>query len=119
VEGFWRAVAGESVYEGLPPDLRERMLGNGQTLLFIEMPIFPRYRPEDAVVSAIQQPVRVLHSADTRLSFMRPICAWLAGLSQTGVGELMGGHAPYLARPEETASKLRPYLQHVTALPPT
>jgi hypothetical protein len=36
------------------------MLSNGETLLFIEMPIFSRYLPEDAVVRAIQQPVRVL-----------------------------------------------------------
>ena len=54
------AVAGESVYEGLHHDLRQRMLSNGETLLFIEMPIFSRYLPEDAVVRAIQQPVRVL-----------------------------------------------------------
>ena len=119
VEAFFRAVAGESVYEGLPSDLCERMLSNGETLLFIEMPIFSRYRPQDAVVSAIKPPVRVLQSLDTMQSFRRPICEWLAKLSHTEVGSLLGGHACYLDRPEETASRLRPYLQHVTALPPT
>jgi pimeloyl-ACP methyl ester carboxylesterase len=111
VEAFFRAVAGESVYERLHLELRERMLGNGQTLLFLEMPIFSRYRPEDSVVSAIQLPVRVLQSSDTLRSFRRPICEWLAELSHTEVGSLLGGHACYLDRPEETASRLRPYLQ--------
>ena len=119
VEAFFRAVAGESVYEGLPPDLRERMLSNGETLLFIEMPIFSRYRPQDAAVSAIQQPVRVLQSSDTTQSLRRLICEWLAKLSHTEVGNLLGGHACYLDHPEETASRLRPYLQRITALQPT
>ena len=119
VEAFFCAAAGKDVYQGLHPDLRERMLSNGETLLFIEMPIFSQYRPEDAVVSAIQQPVRVLQSSDTMHSFRRPICEWLARLSHTEVGSLLGGHACYLDRPEETASRLRPYLQHVTALQPT
>jgi len=119
VEAFFRAVAGERVYEGLPPDLRERMLSNGETLLFIEMPIFSRYRPQDVAVSAIQQPVRVLQSSDTLRSFRRPICEWLARLAHTEVGSLLGGHACYLDRPEETASRLRPYLQQLTGLQPT
>lgn len=119
VEAFFRAVAGESVYEGLDPELRERMLGNGQTLLFLEMPIFSRYRPQDAVVSAIKPPVRVLQSSDTLRSFRRPICEWLARLAHTEVGSLLGGHACYLDRPEETASRLRPYLQHVSSPQPT
>ena len=118
VEAFFRAVAGESVYEGLHLELRERMLGNGETLLFLEMPIFSRYRPEDPAVSAIQQPVRVLQSLDTLRSFRRPICQWLARLAHTEVGSLVGGHACYLDRPEETASRLRPYLQQLTALQP-
>jgi len=119
VEAFFRAVAGERVYEGLPAELRERMLGNGQTLLSLEMPIFSRYRPQDAVVSAIQLPVGVLQSSDTLRSFRRPICEWLARLAHTEVGSLLGGHACYLDRPEETASRLRPYLQQLTGLQPT
>jgi pimeloyl-ACP methyl ester carboxylesterase len=119
VEAFFRAVAGESVYEGLDPELRERMLGNGETLLFLEMPIFSRYRPQDAVVSAIQQPMWVLQSSDTLRSFRRPICEWLARLAHTEVGGLLGGHACYLDRPEETARRLRPYLQQLTGLQPT
>jgi len=52
--------AGDSAFEELRPDLCERMLSNGETLLFIEMPIFSRYRPEDTVVGAIRQPMWVL-----------------------------------------------------------
>jgi hypothetical protein len=119
VKTFFRAVAGENVYEGLQPDLRERMLCNGETLLLIEMPIFSRYRPKDSAVSAIRPPVRVLRSLDTTLSFRRPICEWLAQCTHTEVGTLLGGHACYLDRPEETARGLRPYLQQVTRLQPT
>jgi len=95
------------------------MLSNGETLLFIEMPIFSRDRPEDTVVGAIRQPMRVLQGLDSMQTFRRPICEWLAKLSHTEVGSLMGVHAGYLDRPEDTASGLRPYLQQVIAPQPT
>src|SRR4028119_1315498 len=48
VEAFFRFVAGDETFEKLDPQLRERMLGNGETCLVTEMPVFPAYEPAAA-----------------------------------------------------------------------
>jgi pimeloyl-ACP methyl ester carboxylesterase len=45
VEAFWRIVAGDETFENLDSQLRERMLGNGETFFGTELGVFTSYRP--------------------------------------------------------------------------
>ena len=114
VEAFIRWVGGDAVYEALHPELRARMLGNGEVAFLIEPPMYAEFRPEEAAISGIRSPVKVLLSDDTALPWMLTICDWLAKLCKTGVGRLSGGHGAYLDRPAETAAALRPLLAEIT-----
>ena len=114
VEAFIRWVGGDAVYDALDPELRARMLGNGEVAFLIEPPMYAGFRPEEAAIAEIPCPVIVLLSDDTALPYMRTICDWLATLCKTNVGRLSGGHGAYLDRPAETAAALRPLLAEIT-----
>jgi pimeloyl-ACP methyl ester carboxylesterase len=60
VEAFIRLVDGDEVFENLDPQLRERMLRNGETCLVTEMPVFPAYAPDEATLAAVEVPMRVM-----------------------------------------------------------
>ncbi len=115
VEAFIRWVGGDAVYEALDPELRARLLSNGEVAFLIEPPMYARFRPDEAAIAGIRCPMKVLLSDDTALPYMRPICDWLASLCKTDVGRLSGGHSAYLDRPVETAAALRPLLGEITS----
>jgi len=111
VEAFVRTVAGDAVFEGLPPELRERMLNNGETLFQIEFGVLESYRPGDAELAAIGCPVEVMVGTES-LPFLVDTSRWLAAAVNTPLRTLPGGHAPYFDRPEAMARELRPYLEY-------
>ncbi len=115
VEAFARWVGGDAAYEALDPELRSRLLRNGEVAFLIESPMYSAYQPAEAAIAGIACPVKVLLSDDTALPWMVPICDWLAKLCKTEMGHILGGHGAYLHRPVETAAALRPYLLEVTA----
>ena len=67
VEAFFRFVAGDETFEKLDPQLRERMLGNGETCLITEMPVFPAYEPDEATLAAVEVPLRVMVGPESAL----------------------------------------------------
>ena len=113
VEDFMRFAAGAATFDGLEPALRERMLGNGETLFGIEFGQVDAYRPDDATLAAAQRPVRVVAGEESP-PFMAEAARWLAARLGTEVRMLPGGHMPYLDRPEATAAALRPLLRDVS-----
>lgn len=112
VEAFVRTVAGDAVFEGLPADLRERMLGNGETLFLLELGAFAAYRPGDAELASVGRPVVVLAGTESP-PFLRETSRWLADALDVQVETLPGGHAPYLDRPGQVAATLRPILRRM------
>jgi pimeloyl-ACP methyl ester carboxylesterase len=114
VEAFCRFVDGDEAFENLDPQLRERMLGNGETCLVTEMPVFPAYGPDEATLAAVEVPVRVMVGPDSALG--EP-AGWLAGQLGVELGILPGGHTPYFDRPQEMAEALRPMLREMSKQP--
>jgi pimeloyl-ACP methyl ester carboxylesterase len=114
VEAFLRFVAGDETFDKLYPRLRERMLENGETCLFIEMPVFPAYGPDETTLAAIEVPVRVMVGSDS--AFGEP-ARWLAGQLGVELEKLPGGHTPYFDRPQEMAETLRPLLRELSRQP--
>jgi pimeloyl-ACP methyl ester carboxylesterase len=116
VDAFVAMAAGDARWqERVAPAVRERMLGNGETLFGIDTPAFWGYRPAAGALAAIGRPMRVLRGRETALPFMERVCGWLAGLWQTEVGVMPGGHIAYLDGPAAFAAALRPHLGRVAS----
>src|SRR5918995_1586539 len=114
VEAFCRFVDGDEAFENLDPQLRERMLRNGETCLVTEMPVFPAYAPDEATLAAVEVPVRVMVGPDSAIG--EP-AGWLAGKLGVELERLPGGHPPYFDRPQEMAEALRPMLRELSKQP--
>jgi pimeloyl-ACP methyl ester carboxylesterase len=115
VEFFIRVNAGEAALAAIDSEQRQRLHQNGDVLLGIELESFLHYRPDEAAITAVERPVRVLMGRETLLPFAPAVCGWLAALVKTQVGTISGGHGAYWDRPVQMAEELRPYLREITA----
>jgi hypothetical protein len=59
----------------LNPHLRERMLGNGETFLGTKIGAFEPYQPDEAALTAIEVPVRVMVETESA-SFFAESARW-------------------------------------------
>lgn len=115
-ETFFRFVAGDEVFENLDPQLRERMLANGEIFFGPEMGAFEPYQPDEATLSAIEVPVRVMVGTESA-PFFAEVARWLADRMNVELEELPGGHTPYFDRPQQMAETLRPLLRVMSKQP--
>jgi pimeloyl-ACP methyl ester carboxylesterase len=115
-ETFFRFVAGDEVFEDLDPQLRERMLGNGEIFFGPEMGAFEPYRPDEAALAAVEVPVRVMVGTESA-PFFAEVARWLADSMKVEAEELPGGHTPYFDRPQQMAETLRPLLRELSRRP--
>ena len=113
VEAFLRFVAGDETFENLDPQLRERMLGNGETFFGTELEVIPSYRPDEATLAAIEVPVRVMVGPDSA-PFFGEAARWLADRLNVELERLPGAHTPYFDRPEEMTETIRPLLRELS-----
>ncbi|MDQ6675147.1 MAG: alpha/beta hydrolase, partial [Chloroflexota bacterium] len=109
VEAFVRFAAGDANFERLDPALRERMLGNGQTLFDIEFGVFESYRAPEAELAAVSVPVQVLAGAESA-PFFHEAAGWLADRLNVPLAHSPGAHTPQFDHPHELADALRPIL---------
>jgi len=115
-ETFLRFVAGDEVFENLDPQLRERMLANGETFFGPEMGVFESYRPDEATLESIEVPVRVMVGTESA-PFFAEVARWLADRMNVELEELPGAHTPYFDRPQQMAETLRPLLTEMSEQP--
>lgn len=113
VEAFVRFAAGDENFENLAPELRERMLGNGETLFGIEFGTFESYRPTDEALAEVEAPVQVAVGAESA-PFFGEASRWLADRLGVEIATISGAHTPYLDHPEEMAQKIQPFLRQVS-----
>jgi pimeloyl-ACP methyl ester carboxylesterase len=113
-EAFLRFAAGDEAFEALDPQLRERLLGNGEIFLGTEIGIMEPYDPDEATLAAVEVPVRVMVGAKSA-PFFAETAQWLAKRLNVEVERLPGGHTPYFDRPEEMAQTLRSVLRELSA----
>lgn len=110
-EAFLRFAAGDETFETLNPQLRERMLGNGETFLGAEMGTVETYQPDEAALTNVEVPVRVMVGTESA-PFFTETTQRLADRVSVEVERLPGGHACYFDRPGEMAQTLRPLLKN-------
>ena len=116
MELFVRVNAGDTTFEGLDPDMRERMLANGEIFFSHELEAFVSYVPEAAALARVRVPVVVVAGADNRDLYYYEAAQWVADRIGTPLRELPGAHVPYLDRPEAFVAALRPFLRELPAV---
>jgi pimeloyl-ACP methyl ester carboxylesterase len=108
-----RLVIGDDVWEAQDERLRQRMLGNAETLFFVEAEAWGRYQPDEIRLAKVGQPVIVLTSADSP-PLNLTIRDWLIQhIPGAASGILPGRHVPYLESPDETAGVLRGFFKEM------
>ncbi len=115
-ETFLRFVAGDEVFENLDPHLRERMLDNGETFFGLEMGAFEPFHPDEASLTTVEAPVRVMVGTESA-PFFAETARWLAERLGVESETLPGAHTPYFDRPQEMAESLRPLLRELSKQP--
>ena len=110
VEHFIRFAAGDAIWEGMDPSLRQRMSANGETLFGVEMGGFEPYRPDDATLEGVRVPVQVLVSEESAPFFLEA-ATWLAAHLGVEVARTPGTHIPQMDHPEELVHNILPFLR--------
>lgn len=108
-EAFFR-FADAAAFGCLPPDVRERMLGNAGVLFGSEFGVLASWQPDPADVAALTVPVTVLVGADSRAPAFREAATWLARHTQAPVVPAPGGHLGFAEQPDAFAGLLRAQL---------
>jgi pimeloyl-ACP methyl ester carboxylesterase len=111
VEAFVRFAA-SGAFGAIPPEVRGRMMGNGETLFGRELEAFLTYRPDERALAASKVRARVLVGEETTPLFAGG-AQWIAERLRTTVGVFPGAHTPYFDRPEAMAAALRPILREM------
>lgn len=100
-------------WDGLAPDVRERMIGYAGTFFGLERAPFAAWRPDEAGLRAVAIPVQLLVGEDSSRYFGE-IAGWLAGRLGAQVRTVARTHTPYVDRPKELARTIRPFLRRVS-----
>lgn len=114
METFVRTNAGDASFEHLDPELRERMLSNGELFFTTELEAFVSYVPEAPALAGVKVPVQVMAGADNRGVYYYEAARWVADRLGTELKEMPGAHAPYLDRPQEMVNAIRPFLRQLS-----
>ena len=119
-ELFLRLAAGDEVYESFAPDLRARMLGNGEVLFGLEMEQFLTASPTAEQLAGVDVPVVVAAGADNRdpavtLHWLYEASQWFADGVGVRLVETPGAHVPQVSHPQALVEMLRPILAGLAA----
>lgn len=114
MEMFIRQNAGDTNFENLDTELRERMLDNAEVFFFTELGGFVSYVPDAGALAESKVPVQVVGGSEDRGVYYYEAAEWVAKQLGTKLQEIPGGHAPYFDRPEAMAEAIRPFLRRVS-----
>lgn len=115
MELFLRRVAGDAAFETLDPQLRERLLGNGEVFFGMEMEHFLGWEPTPHQLASVRLPCVVAAGTDNRDPaagghFRYETARWLAAQLDTALVEIPGAHMPYFTQPRAFADALHLHL---------
>ena len=96
MEAFFRWAATDRVYELIEPELRARMLANGEVFFGREFEMFTSYIPDRTALHAARVPMVVLGGMEDRDTLLVEGGVWLARELGCSYVEVPGAHCPYL-----------------------
>jgi pimeloyl-ACP methyl ester carboxylesterase len=107
VEALLQHLNGATVLSAIPPDVLERMMGNGDTMFNIET-AFASWRPSDRQLASISVPVVLMIAQDTQPGFVQVMTVLEARLNTKAV-TVPGPHGFYYFSPSDLAEAVRPH----------
>jgi pimeloyl-ACP methyl ester carboxylesterase len=119
-ELFLRWVAGDETFESFDPQLRERMLGNGDVLFGLELEGTMAYLPAPEQLAEVSLPCVVAVGVDNRNPAAKhhwfyETSRWLADGLRAPLVETPGAHVPQATHARALAETLRPILGKLAA----
>lgn len=119
-ELFLRWVGGDEAFESLDPQLRERMLGNGEVLFGLELDSASTYLPTAEQLADVELPCVVASGIENRAPtathhWFYEASRWLADGLHCPLVEAPGAHVPQATHPRALAETLRPILGKLAA----
>ena len=123
MERFLRFVVGNEVFESFDPDLRDRMLGNGEVFFGLELEPVVSYLPTPEQLGEVRVPCVLASGVDNRdpareLHWFYEASQWAAGLLGAPFIETPGVHVPQASHPDALVEVLRPLLGKLSAQQP-
>jgi pimeloyl-ACP methyl ester carboxylesterase len=114
-ELFLRWVAGDETFESFDPELRDRMLGNGEVFFGLELEGVMAYLPTPEELAEVRLPCVVAAGVDNRdpaatHHWLYEASEWLADGLHAPFIETPGAHVPQATHPRALAETLRPIL---------
>jgi len=120
MEFFLRFVVGNDVFESFSPDLRGRMVGNGEVFFDLELEAVKSYLPTPEQLGQVRVPCVVAAGVDNRdpagaLHWFYEASQWVAGHLGAPFIETPGMHVPQASHPDALVEVLRPLLGKLAA----
>jgi pimeloyl-ACP methyl ester carboxylesterase len=121
-ELFIRWAAGDDAFDALDPDLRERMLDNGDVVFGVEIEAFLELVPTAQQIAAIPVPVVAAAGEENRDAsseghYLYEATEWLAAHLGKQLVVAPGAHVPYLLDPAGFVEWIRPILRELARVP--
>jgi pimeloyl-ACP methyl ester carboxylesterase len=113
IERFYRFVAGDANWEGLDPELRERVRAGAGTYLDVERGAFATYLPDEPTLAGLATPIQLL-VGEQSLPYFAQAAGRLAERIGVGITSTPGTHFGYLDHPVELAETVKPFLRAVS-----
>jgi pimeloyl-ACP methyl ester carboxylesterase len=111
MEAFLRANASDEVVDqvlaSVPPAELERILGNGEILFELELPMYAGFVPDTDGMRAGGVPLTVVVGAENRDTWYGAAAAWLAQGTGAELVELPGGHGGLFTHPQALVELVR------------
>lgn len=118
MELFFRFVCGDQVFEALDPQLRSRVLADGEVFFTVEIPGQAGYLPDVQELAQAAVPCVVTAGVDSRdpgspIHYHFEASSWLADRLGTPLVEVPGAHVPHLTHPQEFVQAMRPIFERM------
>lgn len=120
MEEFLRLVAGDEVYASVDPELRTRVLTNGEVCFGMELPALQAYLPTAEELAQVQVPCVVAAGIENEprespRHWFHETSSWLAQRLSVQLTTSPGGHVPMASHPDDFVEWVRPILRSLSA----
>jgi hypothetical protein len=105
IERFYRFVAGDANWEGLDPELRERVRASADTYHELERGLIATHLPDEPTLAAISTPIQLL-IGEQSLPYFAQAAGRLATRLRVEITSTDDTHLGYLDHPVELAETI-------------